>query len=269
MGFAERTANARNNELGSDPSLTVLEGKTEIETQPPRSQFSGEAVAGPQLLTMAAPEAAKTDLWQSQFATAELPSLRPATLEEISAPRIPILAWIAILIVTVFAGLLWRWQPQRKRPSPVTHASISQPSSAAVAQKNLPAGATLATKDSSSAQPISSDKGATTAPLAQITALHHLSHGGTTRVVIEVSGPVQYQDHRLSNPERIYLDIPNTQLGPSLLGKKSNVNELRVRKIRVAQPTASVTRLALETVGDCDYQVTANSKQLVIDVKPR
>lgn len=68
---------------------------------------------------------------------------------------------------------------------------------------------------------------------------------------------------RLSKPDRIVIDFPNTQ---NLLGfNESDADGQYVRKIRTAQFDATTTRIVVETDGQADYHITkANNGETVI-----
>jgi N-acetylmuramoyl-L-alanine amidase len=67
-----------------------------------------------------------------------------------------------------------------------------------------------------------------------------------TRVVIEVDGAVQHSIGRLPQPDRLYIDLPQTRLAPDWGSKHVEVGDARVRAIRIAQYRIGVVRVVLD-----------------------
>jgi N-acetylmuramoyl-L-alanine amidase len=90
-------------------------------------------------------------------------------------------------------------------------------------------------------------------------------------IVIDVEDQVQYEDHTLDNPTRIYFDLHDTRIAPGLLNQSIDVDDEFVKKIRMAQPTEGITRVVLETKGDVSYslRLDSNPYRLTIDVHKR
>lgn len=79
---------------------------------------------------------------------------------------------------------------------------------------------------------------------------------------------MQYEAHRLSDPERIYFDLHETGLASGVPSNIEVGDELLVR-IRVAQPTPGVTRVVLETKKSPNFSVSleSNPYRLVVEVR--
>jgi N-acetylmuramoyl-L-alanine amidase len=105
--------------------------------------------------------------------------------------------------------------------------------------------------------------------LPEVTGIRHWSSSDSSTVVIDLQDQVQYEAHRLPNPERIYFDLHDTKLVPALSGKTIIVGDALVQRVRVAQPMAGVSRVVLETKGESDYSVSLqpNPYRLVIEVR--
>jgi N-acetylmuramoyl-L-alanine amidase len=86
--------------------------------------------------------------------------------------------------------------------------------------------------------------------------------------VLDLEDQVQYEAHRLSNPDRIYFDLHDTQLAADLIAKSIDVGDAFISKIRVAQPVAGMTRIVLETKSDTNFSVSlaANPYRLSVEV---
>jgi N-acetylmuramoyl-L-alanine amidase/putative methionine-R-sulfoxide reductase with GAF domain len=103
----------------------------------------------------------------------------------------------------------------------------------------------------------------------EVTGVRHWSSGDSSTVVIDLQDQVQYEAHRLSHPERIYVDLPDTRLVASLFNKTIDVGDSLLQRVRVAQPTHGVTRVVLETKGASNFSVSLepNPYRLVIEVR--
>ena len=88
-------------------------------------------------------------------------------------------------------------------------------------------------------------------------------------MVIDIQDQVQYEAHRLPNPQRIYFDLHDTTLAASFTSRTIAVNDALLQRIRVAQPMAGVTRVVLETTGASDFSVSLepNPYRLVVEVR--
>src|SRR4029077_7642205 len=112
-----------------------------------------------------------------------------------------------------------------------------------------------ASKEETASAPQASSKNASGAAPAdaprrpQVTGVRHWSSPGSSTVVIDLQDQVQYEAHRLTDPERIYFDLHDTELSAGLGGKSIEVGDALLVRIRVAQPTPGITRVVLETTG--------------------
>jgi N-acetylmuramoyl-L-alanine amidase len=99
--------------------------------------------------------------------------------------------------------------------------------------------------------------------------IRYWSHPTYTRVVIDVEDAVQYRFGRLSNPDRLYVDLLGAQLNPQLRGRPVNVSDRYVTAVRGAQNQAGVVRVVLDlkTVLDFNIFTIVEPFRLVIDIK--
>jgi len=94
----------------------------------------------------------------------------------------------------------------------------------------------------------------------QVTGIRQWSSANSSVVTIDLEDQVQYEDHTLENPPRIYFDLHDTKIAPALLNHSSDVaNDAFLKRIRVAQPTEGITRVVLETNGDVGYSLRLDS----------
>jgi hypothetical protein len=103
----------------------------------------------------------------------------------------------------------------------------------------------------------------------QVTRIRTSNDDAHTRIIIDVGAQVKYQAARLSDPDRIYLDIENTKIDPGLLYKGVKVEgEGLLKKVRVGQNQPGVARVVMEVDRAKDYSVSLlpNPYRLVVDV---
>ena len=104
-----------------------------------------------------------------------------------------------------------------------------------------------------------------------VTGIRHWSTPDYTRVAIDVDREVKYEAGRVSNPDRIFFDLPDTKLASVLVGKSFDVQDGFLKKIRVAQYQPGYTRVVLEVADVSDYSafLLPNPYRLIIDIHGR
>jgi len=168
---------------------------------------------------------------------------------------------LAVVIVAVLfaaglgAGLWWNLR-QHRAP-----ASTTQQAASAATQQ--PTG--LAAPSVPQSPSTGADK---SGPLSTLSAIQHQSTADTSTVVIDLDDQVQYEAHRLSEPERIYFDLHQTTPAPGLAAKVLEVDDSLLLRIRVAQPAEGVTRVVLDTKGAPDFSVRMESSpyRLIVEI---
>jgi N-acetylmuramoyl-L-alanine amidase len=107
------------------------------------------------------------------------------------------------------------------------------------------------------------------AALPKITGVRHWTSSLGSTVVIDMEDPVPYEVHRLMSPERIYFDLHDTVLSPSLDGATMDVGDISLTRVRVAQPVSGLTRIVLDTKDGSNFSVSMNSNpyRLVIELR--
>jgi N-acetylmuramoyl-L-alanine amidase len=103
----------------------------------------------------------------------------------------------------------------------------------------------------------------------QVTEIRHWVGPHYTRIVIGLEGgEVKFETQRVSNPDRIVLDLLNTRLGKALAGKKFPVEDGFLRQVRVGQYKPDVTRVVLDVEKVQDFFVfpLPNPFRLVVDI---
>ncbi len=212
------------------------------------------------------------------------------TLPESAAEHHPGMVLVLVLLVVsvlVAGGVWWKLKnaqlgkvlirseqkmiakPAAKQPSAATPAPINPASPSPNESANSPlasaAGADVDTSPDASAEatvPPSPSK------LARITGIRHWSSADSSTVALDLEDQVQYEAHRLANPDRIYFDLHDTSLAPELAGKNIDIGDALLARVRVAQPVPGLTRVVLETKGNSDFSVSLepNPYRLVVQV---
>ncbi|MFZ0418232.1 MAG: N-acetylmuramoyl-L-alanine amidase [Candidatus Sulfotelmatobacter sp.] len=199
-----------------------------------------------------------------------------------------ILVLILLVVSVVVAGGVW-WKlktaqlsnvlirPEQKMntkpvaapaPSSVAPASAVAPSSSIVDGSAANSGATANANppvDSSAGNIAPQDQAKPT----RITGIRHWSSADSSTVVLDLEDQVQYEAHRLANPDRIYFDLHDTSLAPELDGKIIDVGDALLARVRVAHPAPGLTRVVLETKGNSNFSVSLepNPYRLVVQVR--
>ena len=94
---------------------------------------------------------------------------------------------------------------------------------------------------------------------AQVTGIHHSSTADSSTLVIDLEDQVQYEEHTLDNPPRVYFDLHDTRLSPMLASQTITIDDAYLKRVRVAQPAEGITRVVLETKGPRDASVPSVS----------
>jgi len=105
--------------------------------------------------------------------------------------------------------------------------------------------------------------------LAQVFNLRFWSGANSTRVVLDVEKPVHYKYDRISNPDRLWVDLEGTRLHPNLLGKMFPVGDGLLEKIRIGQNKDNTVRVVLDFKDVKDHTIfyLENPTRLVVDVR--
>jgi N-acetylmuramoyl-L-alanine amidase len=103
----------------------------------------------------------------------------------------------------------------------------------------------------------------------QVTGIRHSSNPDTTRVTIGLEKSVKFDAQRIENPDRIFFDLRDTILPPSLLGKTFDVDDSLLKKIRVAQFQPTKSRIVLEVADGSEYTTSllSDPPRLIIDIR--
>ena len=233
-----------------------------------------EPEPSPEIQAIAAPEVvAEEPEYQSEVeasATAPEPVLSDPTADRSRRPGLAVVFTLIAFAAVLGAGLWWTI---RHRGNAQTSASIqpvpTSPSlqltpaqSNSVAVTNEP----RAIPDEEIATPESTPPSGN---LAIVSGVRHWSAPDTSTVVIDLEDQVQYEAHRLTNPDRIYFDLHDTRLAATFMSHNIDVGDPLLQRVRVAQPTPGITRVVLETKGSSNFSVSLepNPYRLVVELR--
>ena len=104
--------------------------------------------------------------------------------------------------------------------------------------------------------------------IPNVTAIQASSAENDARVVIMLDNAVQFDSAQITSPDRIYFDLHNARLGPSVGQKTIPIEDGLLKSVRAAQNRDDVVRLVLDADGAKDYsaQLLSDPYRLVIDV---
>jgi N-acetylmuramoyl-L-alanine amidase len=163
--------------------------------------------------------------------------------------------WLLVMLVgTVVAaafivGVWWKVKTAQIGGAMVQNQPIAEPIASATRQKASSPAVTIESPDSdglSANEPESTPANPQElSKFPRVTAVRHWSSGDSSTVVLDLEDQVQYEPGHLSNPERFYFDLRDTQLAPELEGKSFEGDAL-LSRIRIAQPVSGMTRVVLE-----------------------
>lgn len=105
--------------------------------------------------------------------------------------------------------------------------------------------------------------------IVQVNSIKHTSEADYTRITVNLDQDVRFDSQRLDHPDRVFFDLKNTRLASRLLGSSVNVDDGRVKKIRMAQYKPGRARIVIETDGRASFNASLllAPPRLVIDVK--
>ena len=225
-------------------------------------------------------EAALSEPEAVPVAELEMPAEEPDSVTR--RPGMPVLLVVCLVIVSALAGgAWWKLKPsqfankmvwtEKMAPSPMDTAAQDAPAAPSAATGANPAdinpGATSHENESQATDSPARPRELSKFPM--LTGIQHSSSADSTTVVLDVEDQVQYEAHRLANPDRIYLDLHDTQPASSLAWKSIEVGDALLKCIRVAQPVTGMTRILLETKTNTDFSVSLepNPYRLVVEVR--
>jgi N-acetylmuramoyl-L-alanine amidase/type II secretory pathway predicted ATPase ExeA len=104
--------------------------------------------------------------------------------------------------------------------------------------------------------------------ISGVTAINASSTANDAEVVVMLDNAVEFESARLSSPDRIYFDLHNAHLSPSVGSKITPAADGLLKWVRVAQNSDDVVRLVLDANGANDFsaKLLTNPNRMLIDV---
>jgi hypothetical protein len=105
-------------------------------------------------------------------------------------------------------------------------------------------------------------------PQARIVDVRYGSAQDQAVVTIVLDHPAKFEYHKITNPDRIYLDFSHTLPSPQLPVNWFESKRTLLQHIRVGKPRSGVTRVTLVLSGDFDYTVVESDfSQVVVTLR--
>jgi N-acetylmuramoyl-L-alanine amidase len=112
--------------------------------------------------------------------------------------------------------------------------------------------------------------------IIQVTGLRSWSHPGSTRVIVETSGPAEYRTDRAQSPDRLFIDILHSR--PWIDHRRvatRQIDDHLVKRVRIAETAPEVTRIVFDLNGSgdsrsIDFKVSRldTPDRLVVELTP-
>jgi N-acetylmuramoyl-L-alanine amidase len=104
--------------------------------------------------------------------------------------------------------------------------------------------------------------------LLNISAVRFWSFGDVTRVAIETSGEAEYRSDQVTNPDRIFFDLSDTQPRQRKI-EVIPVGDKLLKQIRIAETQPGVTRIVLDLASPVTYTASklTSPNRLVIELR--
>ena len=105
---------------------------------------------------------------------------------------------------------------------------------------------------------------------AELKGIRYWSSPEYTRVVVDLSGTVEYSQNQLANPDRLYFDLKNTTISKDIVTNVSVGDDI-LQSVRAGQFTRDTVRVVLDLKNLRDFQafILEDPARLVIDVYGR
>lgn len=102
----------------------------------------------------------------------------------------------------------------------------------------------------------------------RVLGVHFSTRRDHSWVVVDLSADVQYKVGHLSNPERVYLDFPLTEVNPSLTTRPIAVPNGLIDQVRIGTRQGLVTRIVLDLARPVRYRVSEveNPARMLIEL---
>ena len=177
----------------------------------------------------------------------------------------PALVVLGILLALGIGATIWllRPTPETRSHEPAAAEKQTSPEQTSPAPASAPASPAAEQGGEDAASGEEAQPGAP----HLVTGVRHWSSVDSSTVVVDLQDQVQYEAHRLTDPERIYFDLHDTVLGPGI-SRTVEIGDALLVRVRLAQLSPTVTRVVLETKGSPNFSVSleAHPYRLVVEV---
>jgi len=102
----------------------------------------------------------------------------------------------------------------------------------------------------------------------RVLSVRFSSEPHSSRIVLDLDADVRYTVGRLSNPERLYVDLHQTTVNPQLNHRRITLRDGLISRIRIAGNQDSVARVVLDLRSPVSYKVSelANPPRLLVEL---
>ncbi len=148
---------------------------------------------------------------------------------------------------------------QTAQPAPAERAPTERSTVEPTSEQNAP---------EPTSAPINPIEGGSQAGIARVTGVRAWNADNYTRVVINLGDSIKYRATRIGNPDRIFFDLYDARIDPSLAQKTIDVQNGFLKSVRVGQNKDGVVRIVLDVNSVKQYSayLLQNPYRLVIDV---
>jgi hypothetical protein len=103
---------------------------------------------------------------------------------------------------------------------------------------------------------------------ALLLGVHFYSQSNYSQLVIDLSADVRYKVGHLTNPERVYLDFPQTEINPRLTARRIAVQNGLIDQVRIGTSQGPVSRIVVDLAIPVRYRVTKvdNPARMLIEL---
>jgi N-acetylmuramoyl-L-alanine amidase len=245
--------------------------------EPPSSATDSINTGAPRLVPFETRESHSEPVSEENSKSSDPPAT-PSEHKELdrSRPGLAVVAAVVLFAVALGAAVWWTVSHRTRAGTPTAHSVTSVPAAPATTIARPGAPAAPAVPEANKPEVNKEDESESSPPtpetaglLPQVTGIRHWSSAESSTIVIDLQDQVQYEAHRLPNPERIYFDLQDTTLAANFSSRAITVNDGLLQRVRIAQPRAGVTRVVLETNGASDFSVSLqpNPYRLVVEVR--
>lgn len=105
----------------------------------------------------------------------------------------------------------------------------------------------------------------------KVTGIRHHNYPEYTRIVIELENKIRFKEHRVKNPERIYIDLYSAVIDEKLKNNPIRINNQLLKRVRVSQYQPNIARVVLDVNNHSFFKIFSykNPFRIVIDLSDK